>query len=61
MTSKELKELIHKNGYFYWQIAEKIGVSEITLIRWMRGTPSPEHSQRIQNAVIELNGGAVHV
>lgn len=60
MTSFELKNHIHQSGFVYWQIAEKVGVSEMTIIRWMRGKPTEEHARLIVNAVNELKEAANH-
>lgn len=59
-TSTELKRLIKENGLVYWQVANEIGVSESTIVRWLRGTPTPEHSILIESAVASLKGGGCY-
>lgn len=37
-----------------WQVAKRIGITEGTLIRWLRDDPIPEdHRQRIEQAIKE--------
>ena len=36
MLNAEVKKEIKKNGFTLWQIAEQIGVSETSVIRWLR-------------------------
>ena len=52
--SKELREMMTRNHLMQWQVANALGVSEGTLIRWLRGEPSEEHSARIMLAIEEL-------
>lgn len=47
----ELKELIRKSGLRYWQLAEIVGVSDITIGRWLRSKITPEQKARIEKAV----------
>ena len=52
--SKELREMMTHNNSKQWEVAAKIGVSEYTLIRWLRGEPSTEHAHMIEKAIEEL-------
>lgn len=54
-TSKELREKMRRHGVKQWEVANALGVSESTLIRWMRGEPSAEHVEMIKEAVEELS------
>lgn len=53
----ELKKLIRMQGIPMWKIAECMGISEMTLYRWMRKF-DPDHHEKILNAVkMILDGG----
>lgn len=53
-TSKELREMMTRNDLKQWQVAAKMGISEYTIIRWLRGEPSAEHAAMIKKAIEEL-------
>lgn len=50
----ELKRELKRKGFPYWQVAEKIGVSESTFIRWMRKELNPIVSASVRKAIEEL-------
>ena len=58
-VSKELRERMKRHKLKQWEVAAKIGVSEYTLIRWLRGEPSTEHAHMIEKAIEELSEGEV--
>lgn len=51
-----IKEKIQKSGYPYWMIADRIGVAESTMIRWLRLPEKLEEEkvQRIEKAIEKL-------
>ena len=53
---KNLKKHIHAQGILLWHIADKIGVADTTLSRWLRH-PTEEQEARILAALAELKGG----
>lgn len=53
-TSKELREMMTRNHLMQYEVAAKMGVSEYTLIRWLRGNPTEEHTAMIMRAIEEL-------
>ena len=53
-TSKELREQMRRHGLKQWEVAAKMGISEYTLVRWLRGEPSAEHATAIAEAIEEL-------
>lgn len=58
MNSKpnaDIRTAIRENDLCQYQVAEKIGVSEFTFIRWMRNELSDERKQRILAAIKELS------
>ena len=54
MTNVEIRSTAKKAGVRQWQIAEKLGISEFTLIRRMRHDLTQEQQKEILNAIIEL-------
>ena len=50
-----IRETIRKKGLLQWQIAQKIGISEGTLVVWLRDDPvRKDREQRIREAIKEL-------
>ena len=48
MDSKEIRRRIKDSGKKHWQVAAGIGVSEATLVRWLREDEMLEsHQQKI--------------
>lgn len=54
-VSKELREQMRRHGVRQWQVAAKMGISEFTLVRWLRNTPTEEHAAMIAEAIEELS------
>ena len=54
-TSKELREQMRRHGLKQWEVAAKMGISEYTLVRWLRNTPTEEHAAMIAEAIEELS------
>lgn len=52
--SLKIREKIREAGLFQWQVAQKIGVSEFTLIRWLRSELSEERVNAIYKAIETL-------
>lgn len=60
-ANNEIREKARSAGVKHWQIANAIGVSEQTLVRWLR-TPLDEcKRQRINAAIEHLTEGAGEV
>ena len=51
---KNIREIIRQSNVKQWKIAEKIGLSEFTLSRYLRHEPKGELRQRILAALEEL-------
>lgn len=51
---QEIRDLIYRSRFKQWQIAEQMGISEITLSRWLRKPLTEEQEARIKKAVEEL-------
>ena len=54
---KDLKQKIKDAGLYLWQVADEIGICEMTLIRWLRKEPTEEQKQRIFVAIKRLKEG----
>lgn len=54
MTNAEIRSTAKKAGVRQWQIAEKLGISEFTLIRRMRHDLTQEQQKEILNAIIDI-------
>jgi hypothetical protein len=51
MKNQELRNLIKAAGIRYWQIAEKVGVSQHTLTVWFHTTLTAERKYKVKNAI----------
>ena len=58
MKNSELKQTIKDSGFYLWQIAEEIGVCDMTLQRWLRSERDTSHQDRIIAALNRLKGAA---
>ena len=63
MDSKKIRQQIKASGLFQWQVADEVGVNEVTFIRWLR-KPLPEEKKRavleaIQRLSTKQKGGYV--
>lgn len=52
---EKLKTLIRMKNIPKWKIADVIGVSEMTIYRWLRKY-DVEHYQKIMNAIKQIEG-----
>ena len=50
----EIRETARKAKVKHWEIAERLGVSEQTLVRWLRVPLPREKRDAISNAIGEL-------
>ena len=57
INNKTIKEAIKNAHLFQWQVADKLGVSEQTLIRWLRKEVSSEKETEILKVIDELKAG----
>ena len=57
--NQEVRRAARSAGIPLWRVAAAIGVSEPTLIRWMRFPLPEDKEQRIMAAIAELAKGAV--
>ena len=52
--NNDIKAEMKRAGVSQWRVAEKLGVAESTLIRWLRFPLSPEREAEIMAAIREL-------
>ena len=57
MANEDLQKEIKQSRVFKWQIAAKLGVSEMTLIRWLRHELPDAEKERIRTIIAELKAG----
>ena len=54
IANKGVRELIEKNGVKHWRVALQLGVSEQTLVRWLRVPLTKEKDDAIRVAVEQI-------
>lgn len=54
MNSQEIKHLMQGERIYQWEVAKKLGISEFTLVRWLRDPISEDHQLKIENAINAL-------
>ena len=60
MNNFEIRMKLFENGLKYWQLADKLGISEMTLSRKLRHEMTEEEKNTILEAIqalIEAKGG----
>lgn len=53
-ANNHIREKAAKAGVKHWQIAAECGVSEQTLVRWLRFPLPPEREKKIVSAIEKL-------
>lgn len=54
MTNEAIREKVKATGVRYWEVAEQIGVSDVTLCRQLRRELPEARQQLILHAIDEL-------
>ena len=55
MDSRKVRDRIRKSGIFFYQVAQNLEISEMTLRRWLRVPEvSPERVKKIDQAIARL-------
>lgn len=54
MINLEIKRKIKKLGLHQYEVADKMGIAETTLVRWLRYELDPDKRDMIQGAINEL-------
>lgn len=47
----KIREMAKQAGIKHWQIAERLGISEPTIVRWLRVPLSPEREKMVVDAI----------
>ena len=58
MKGSDIRELLRKSNMKQWEVAERLNVSESTLIRWLRGEVSPDKEKQIKQIIADYGKGA---
>lgn len=54
MCNLDIRNAAKEGGVFLYQIADKLGISEPTMVRWLRYELSAEKKTRIMQIISEL-------
>lgn len=54
MYNKEIRNNIYEARLKYWEVAEKVGISDGRLSVWLRTPLSNERRKRVEKAIDEL-------
>lgn len=50
-ANQTIRDAAKRKGVKHWQIAEYLGISEPTIVRWLRVDLSPEREKTIMEAI----------
>lgn len=53
-ANQKIRDLAKKHNVKHWQIAERLGISEPTIMRWLRVPLPPEKERTILAAIEEI-------
>lgn len=54
MDGQTVKDLIRKERVYQWEIAQRLDISEYTLLRWLRGNLTIDQERKIVDAINEV-------
>ena len=54
MNNEKIRELIQKNRFKYYEVAQRIGITNTTFSVWLRTPLSAERKKRVLTAIDEL-------
>ena len=54
MKNAEIRDEMRRKRVLHWMVAERMGVSEFTLCKWLRHALSHEKETKIRAAIEEL-------
>ena len=54
MNGIEVKQILKKNHILQYRLAAELGISEFTLIRWLRSPLTSEQEERVLAAIKRL-------
>lgn len=53
-ANREIRIIIGQNLLKYWQVAERLGISDATFSRWLRTPLREDRKMRVEKAIGEL-------
>ncbi|MBO0481804.1 hypothetical protein [Candidatus Enterococcus courvalinii] len=53
-SNLEIREKIESNRILYWEVAEKVGISQGNLSVWLRTEMREDRKKRVEKAINEL-------
>lgn len=56
-ANQTVRDEARKRGVKHWQIAQKLGISEPTIMRWLRTPLTPEREKKVLSAINEVAKG----
>lgn len=61
MNGEDVRATLKERRIFQWELARALGISEFTLVRWLRNGPmSEERAKAVQEAIEKLEGPETH-
>lgn len=54
MNNQDIRKAIETNNFKYWQVANKLGMTDGNFSRMLRIELTKENKERVQNAINEL-------
>lgn len=54
MCNEKIRIILQERKIRHWVLAEKIGISEQTMVRWLRKPLAPEKEALIQKAIDQI-------
>lgn len=54
MANKEIRRRMAAAGIKHWQVAQRLGIHEVTLVRWLRTELPEDKYHLVLNAIDEL-------
>jgi transcriptional regulator with XRE-family HTH domain len=55
MANKEIREEIERRRLRYYEVANRIGISQYTFSHWMQNKLTPEQEERTRKAIEKLS------
>ena len=50
-ANQDIRDAIYNARVLQWEVAEAIGISEMTLVKWLRKEVSPKHREIIHAGI----------
>ena len=50
----DIRNELKRNSVYQWQLADKLHIGEITLVRWLRHELAPDKRQMLLDAICQI-------